>query len=233
MKTASKSNFSTPQKSNMALSFNQGAVSIKNTAILTSSQAAHLLGISLTSAQKLLDLKLLKGWKTGKGHRRFTADSVLAYMNQGASNFPDEKIECNEFISILIAKENDANRHLIESNLNESNLNIKIKWVESISASLIELALGNYDAFIIDIPLEKEVNESFMMALTSYCKNHLAQPLSVLYYTSMLDPEINKSINWGLATVHFLPAPLKSTWLQAYITGVQDKLRAVANQNIP
>ena len=216
----------------MALSFSQGTVPIKNTAILTSSQAANLLGISLTTAQKLLDLKLVKGWKTGKGHRRFTADSVLAYMNQGASNFSDEKIECNELISILIVKENDVNRRLMESNLNESNLSIKIKWVESISTSLIELALGNYDAFIIDIPLEKEVNENFMMALTSYCKDHLAQPLSVLYYTSKVDSEINKSTNWGLAIVHFLPAPLKSTWLQAYITGVQDKLKAVTNQNI-
>ncbi len=51
--------------------------------ILTTSQAARLLGISVRTAQVLIEAGSLKSWKTPGGHRRVYRDDVLAFLDRG------------------------------------------------------------------------------------------------------------------------------------------------------
>ena len=50
--------------------------------VLTTTQAAKLLGISVRTAQLLIESGTLKSWKTPGGHRRVYHADVLAYMAQ-------------------------------------------------------------------------------------------------------------------------------------------------------
>ena len=50
------------------------------TDVLTTSQAARLLGISVRTAQLLVEGGSLRSWKTPGGHRRVYRDDVLALM---------------------------------------------------------------------------------------------------------------------------------------------------------
>lgn len=57
--------------------------------ILTTAEAAKLLGVSVRTAQLLIESGPLKSWKTPGGHRRVHLADVLAYMTQNprASEF--------------------------------------------------------------------------------------------------------------------------------------------------
>jgi excisionase family DNA binding protein len=52
--------------------------------ILTTSQAAKLLGISVRTAQLLIESGSLKSWKTPGGHRRVYRDDILAVLESGS-----------------------------------------------------------------------------------------------------------------------------------------------------
>lgn len=50
--------------------------------VLTTAEAAKLLGVSVRTAQLLIESGPLKSWKTPGGHRRVYLEDVLAYMSQ-------------------------------------------------------------------------------------------------------------------------------------------------------
>lgn len=50
--------------------------------VLTTAQAARLLGVSVRTAQLLIENGPLKSWKTPGGHRRVYLEDVVAYMTQ-------------------------------------------------------------------------------------------------------------------------------------------------------
>ena len=232
MSIPSQSNLLTPNNMNSQSNTGQGAPSYARIKTLTSTQTAHLLGISTTSAQKLLDLNVLKGWRTGKGHRRFTQDSVHAYINETQNISINGSSHASNTVKVLVIKENDNNRKIIEEELTHSHLKIQLKWFECISVSLIELVHGKYHVLIIDKSLTQSENENLMMALAAYCKNHLTHPLSILFYSTNPKNEINTSIDWGFAAVHFMTSPFDPHWLQAYLTGMHDKVTFLLNSKI-
>jgi excisionase family DNA binding protein len=56
--------------------------------VLTTSQAAKLLGISVRTAQLLIESGALKSWKTPGGHRRVYHAEVLSYIAQAGGRLP-------------------------------------------------------------------------------------------------------------------------------------------------
>ena len=69
----------------------------------TTREAAKLLGISLRTAQLWLEKGLLKGWKTGGGHRRITRASVLQSLLENTDKRADP------YSIPLLIIEDDAN----------------------------------------------------------------------------------------------------------------------------
>lgn len=236
MTTESKSNPPAPDAASESWDSGAGAsVFTKKIKTLTSAQTAQLLGISTSSAQKLMDLNVLEGWRTGKGHRRFIEDSVLAYISQARNhmkNGPTGTQGTSVPIRILAILENENNRDDFEKLFKKFNLNIQVTWVESTSIGLVELAAGKYQIFLVQKPLTQTESEGFIAALLAYCKNHLLHPLSILCHNPWPAHDHHTSLDWGFATVHFLEAPLEPRWLQAYLTGIHDKEKIFANSKI-
>lgn len=76
--------------------------------VLTTAEAAKLLGVSVRTAQLLIENGPLRSWKTPGGHRRVYLADVMAYMTQHPRSS-----EIASSLAILVAS--PARRHLFDS----------------------------------------------------------------------------------------------------------------------
>lgn len=203
----------------------RGPRSTSNSKFLTSGQTAELLGISTTSAQKLVDSNSLEAMRTAKGHRRILRESVMAYMNSSKNMIIPPLAEVDESIRILLIKSKNAARCALEKRLSESLPNLKLSCAESVTTGVMELVLGKYQILVIDAKLSQVEYENLMGVLKSYCNSHLMNPLSIIFNNCWAIDKPTTTHDWGYAVLHQFREPLQPAWLEAYLSGIIDQGR--------
>ncbi|WP_296947516.1 excisionase family DNA-binding protein [uncultured Massilia sp.] len=127
---------------------------LKDTAdVCTTQEAATLLGISLTSVQKLVESGELAGWKTAGGHRRIQRAAVLAFRDRApgtAGAAPSADVRT----TLLVVEDDEVLRTLYAARLPRFGLPLDIQLCSNGYDGLIEVGLRPPDVLMLDIAMQ-------------------------------------------------------------------------------
>ena len=149
--------------------------------ILTTAQAAKLLGVSVRTAQLLIENGPLKSWKTPGGHRRVYLEDVLAYMTQNPRS--------SEFASALaILITSPERKPLFDSLLGSIGECLVETWSDlHIAAFAIGARLPA--AVIVDLHDAIEERREFLLQMASHPELGTTRFITVVDSQSPSNPE--------------------------------------------
>ncbi len=117
--------------------------------VCTTQEAATLLGISLTSVQKLVESGELAGWKTAGGHRRIQRCAVLSYRERRAGAIP--AAPAGTRTKLLVVEDDDMQRALYRTRIARFGLPLDLTLCGSGYDGLIEVGVRPPDVLVLDI----------------------------------------------------------------------------------
>jgi excisionase family DNA binding protein len=117
--------------------------------ICTTQEAATLLGISVSSVQKLVETGELPGWKTAGGHRRIQRSAVLAYRDRDGAPPAPAAVRS----SVLVVEDDELLRTLYGGRIAQWNLPLDVTLCASGYDGLIEVGVRPPDILVLDIAM--------------------------------------------------------------------------------
>jgi len=130
--------------------------------VCTTQEAAHILGISVSSVQQLVEAGIIEAWKTKGGHRRIPLAAVHAYKaTPGSSgdaaeysrNAPAPR-PGNGRTAVLVIEDNRLQRELYASALGSWGLPLDLVYCDNGYKALLEIARSKPDVVLADIVME-------------------------------------------------------------------------------
>ncbi len=160
----------------------------------TTRNAARILGISVTSVQKLVESGTLAGWKTKGGHRRIPLGAIDAYKLSCSTH---ESSLTNVFGApssvILILANNLEGREFYNRLIASWNFSAALVFCKTSYDALIEIALHKPDIFLADIDIAGTESFQLIKSILTYpdlSNMHMA----VLMETGQKNNKINASL---------------------------------------
>ena len=127
------------------------AMLIDKTDICTTQEAADLLGISVTSVQKLVESGELPGWKTAGGHRRIQRSAVLAFRARGNAGAALPAAQTRA--KLLIVEDDEMQRTLFAARIAQWDLPLDVTLCRNGYDGLIEVGVRPPDVLLLDIAM--------------------------------------------------------------------------------
>src|SRR5688572_27833794 len=122
--------------------------------VLTTAQAAKLLGVSVRTAQLLIENGPLKSWKTPGGHRRVYLADVVAYMAQNPRSSASASA-----LAVLIAS---PEREPLFVSLLSSTGECLVQTCADVYSGAFEIGARLPDAVIVDLHDNREERLRFL-----------------------------------------------------------------------
>ena len=142
-----------PKNDPMVFYTSQGPVDAPNGAIgaMTTREAATLMGISVTSVQKLVDRGDIEAWVTSGGHRRISRTSIQKII--GSTSLLHQKNPVHPTIStkILLAEDDPTQVRFFQTILTRCNHPLELIVATDASTALIQLERGRPDLVVTDL----------------------------------------------------------------------------------
>lgn len=113
-------------------------------------EAAKLIGVSLRTAQLMVERGELQAWKTSGGHRRILLDSVKHYLS-GREHRP----AAPEKLSVLIVEDDSLTRELYLRGMARWELPMDVRVAENGYLALLEIGLHAPDLLISDLMMPR------------------------------------------------------------------------------
>jgi excisionase family DNA binding protein len=135
-------------------------LALKALDLMTTSDVAKELGVTIRSVQLWVEQGALEGWKTPGGHRRITRASFIHL----ASNRRKQKTNAanNSNLRVLILEKDEATQSLYLQTIKAWGLGVDLKISTNPIEALIDLSLQLPDLFITDLNLN-EINALAMI----------------------------------------------------------------------
>lgn len=123
--------------------------------ICTTQEAATLLGISITSVQKLVESGELAAWKTSGGHRRIQRSTVIAFRDRadGGASAPAPAADPGARAKLLIVEDDPMLRALYEAHIARWDLPLDVTLCRNGYDGLIEVGVRPPDILLLDIAM--------------------------------------------------------------------------------
>lgn len=122
----------------------------EHSTVCTTREAATLLGLSVTSVQKLAESGALASWKTKGGHRRLSMESVRAF--QAAPGTSEQSLQPRTAaVRVLVVEDEILQSELYKTQFAAWGLELEVTFCRSGYEALIELGSGSYDVLVLDI----------------------------------------------------------------------------------
>lgn len=185
---------------------------------LSTAEAARLLGLSTTLVQSLVDTNELKGWKTRGGHRRISLQSVHEYQTQSGNG----AASTNRAPKVMIVVESEKKWPVLQRACETWKLPIQVKFVDSVTAALLELAIERPDMLVVEMTMPLPQQEKTLLALDNF--NARSRPIAMVLVTKekgLYAIPQTESLN----LIQVVSGPLSELWLHAYLTGVAASYR--------
>lgn len=121
--------------------------------VCTTQEAADLLGLSVTSVQKLVEGGEIAAWKTPGGHRRIPRESVLAY--KACVNKPARPNRISAPRStLLVVEDEEMQRAVFAAQFAKWDLPVDVSFCKSGYEALIEIGVRPPDILFLDIVMK-------------------------------------------------------------------------------
>lgn len=118
-------------------------------AVCTTQRAASILGISVSSVQRLVEAGAIGAWKTRGGHRRLPLAEVLAYKAQPGNQLLAP--EHPEHLRILMIEGEAERREQFHRRYSHWHLPATLEFSGNIYQAMLELARRQPDILLVDL----------------------------------------------------------------------------------
>ncbi|GAB3427134.1 excisionase family DNA-binding protein [Massilia solisilvae] len=122
-----------------------------HTDVCTTQEAAEILGLSVTSVQKLVEGGEMPAWKTPGGHRRIPRESVLAFKASGTVPRHDKGAPTRS--TLLVVEDEEMQRAVFATQFAKWNLPLDVTFCKNGYEALIEIGLRAPDILFLDISM--------------------------------------------------------------------------------
>lgn len=189
--------------------------------VVSTREAAKILGVSLRTVQLWVESGVLKAWKTAGGHRRVTLSSineVMADRQESIAPQAPAPVSDNKLFHILLVEDDDAIRNLFYYFFSSWKYPVRIETASNGFEGLISLGREIPDLLITDLNMpsmngfdmirhlkkSKQFNQLKILILTAMNAAHIAdmggfpKDIKVFYKPvafSELEPVIETLIN--------------------------------------
>ena len=125
--------------------------------VLTTKQAADMLGVAVRTVQLWVEAGVLRAWKTAGGHRRITRGSVDALLASRAHSIAEPPPETAARVSsdgpfrVLVVEDDPSLRLLFELTLTSWDLPIAVDLADNGFAALLRIGEQRPDLLITDL----------------------------------------------------------------------------------
>jgi excisionase family DNA binding protein len=126
---------------------------IKDHDVCTTQEAAEILGISVTSVQKLVEGGEIAAWKTPGGHRRIPRESVLAFKSMAAGPVRQDK-PASDRSALLVVEDDDMMRAVFSAQFAKWKLPLDVTFCKNGYEALIEIGVRPPDILFLDIVMK-------------------------------------------------------------------------------
>jgi excisionase family DNA binding protein len=120
--------------------------------VCTTQEAAAILGISVTSVQKLVEGGEIAAWKTPGGHRRIPRESVLAFKAMAGTVRAERSPAARA--SLLVVEDEEMQRAVFAAQFAKWKLPLDVSFCKSGYEALIEIGVRPPDILFLDIMMK-------------------------------------------------------------------------------
>ena len=118
---------------------------------LTTREAARLMGISVTSVQKLVDRGEIEAWVTSGGHRRIARASIQRILGSSSLLLQQGSVLTTRATKILLAEDDPTQVRFFQTILTRCSHPIELIVATDASTALIQLERGRPDLVVTDL----------------------------------------------------------------------------------
>ena len=161
-------------------------LALKALDLMTTSDVAKELGVTIRSVQLWVEQGALEGWKTPGGHRRITRASFI-HLASSRRKHKTADVSNNSNLRVLILEKDEATKSLYIQTIRAWGLGVDLKISTNPIEALIDLSLQLPDLFITDLNLN-EIN-ALAMIKTLRSKDAFSD-MSIAAVTNLSSTEI-------------------------------------------
>ena len=136
-------------------------LALKALDLMTTSDVAKELGVTIRSVQLWVEQGALEGWKTPGGHRRITRASYI-HLASSRRKHKTTDVSNNSNLRVLILEKDEATQSLYLQTIKAWGLGVDLKISTNPIEALIDLSLQLPDLFITGLNLN-EINALAMI----------------------------------------------------------------------
>ena len=160
--------------------------------IVTTREAAKMLGVSLRTVQLWVESGVLNAWKTPGGHRKVTIASInkiIENRKNAIKSDEDTSTAEKDAFSILIVEDDEALRNLFKIYFSNWKLQVNVSFAANGFEGLIHLGKRTPDLLITDLMMPN-IDGFEMIRHLKKIKEYAN--LDIIVFTGLSNDEINK-----------------------------------------
>jgi excisionase family DNA binding protein len=182
------------------------------TDVCTTQEAAEILGISVTSVQKLVEGGEIAAWKTPGGHRRIPRASVLAFKANGTIQRGEKTAPSRS--TLLVVEDEEMQRAVFAAQFAKWDLPLDVSFCKSGYEALIEIGVRPPDILFLDIVMKGLDGYEVM---DTVLKRPSLRDVNIAIASGVLAEELAErgGIPPGVA---FFPKPVRFDELRGFVT---------------
>jgi excisionase family DNA binding protein len=199
----------------------------EDTAVLTTRQAAQLLGLSLTSVQKMAISGELDAWITPGGHRRIHRESIDRLLH--SRNTPRAAVIKPDCMRILLVEDDALQVRFFQSILERCTYRVELTIAGDGSTALILLERTRPDLVVTDLLMQPFDGFHLIAAMD---REPAYYPIDTIVCSSMSKAEAAALGNIPNSVTYF-QKPISPDRLLGYLDAMQTrviKLRPAINE---
>ena len=188
--------------------------------VLTTQQAAKLMGLSVSSVQKMVIAGELKAWLTPGGHRRIDRNDVEQRLQQRSSAQAAGASDQQRNMRILLAEDDPIQVQYFESIIKRLAYPIDLTVATDASVALIQLERQRPDLVVTDLLMEPFDGFHLVRTLET---DPAYYPIDVIVLTAMERAEADMKgylPNW----VTFYKKPVPPDRMIGYLDSMQTRV---------
>jgi excisionase family DNA binding protein len=141
-------------------------LALKALDLMTTSDVAKELGVTIRSVQLWVEQGALEGWKTPGGHRRITRASFNRMTARRASHKKNQQADDSK-LHVLIIEKDEATQSLYRQTIKSWGLPVDLKMTAQPIEALLALGLQTPDLLMTDLNLSEIDVLAMLKALRS------------------------------------------------------------------
>jgi len=182
-------------------------------------EAAKLLGVSLTTAQTMVEKGELSAWKTSGGHRRISVEAVEKALHQRRHGANHGTRTASKRYSILIAEDDPTLCKLYEKTIGTWQMPIDVKVVSNGIEATFLLERLRPDLLILDLKMPRMDGFQLLKIIRSFPEY---DAMDIVVVSGMDNAEIAR--HGGLARgVTEFPKPVPWPQLRGFVQAAMSR----------